>query len=147
MVIMGNKQVVKVPVYVGEFFDDKETRELNLYQVMDLLLDIRDNYYNCNAYDEEDYRKKSIASWVEKVVGKDAKHDNLFLLLADISRNGYESVEQHKEIVVYDINEDEYLDKYFTLVPMQEAMRFKTKEDAITFVLENYEFKEIYDYE
>lgn len=143
MVILGNKQAVKVPVYVAEFFDDKETRILNLYQVMDLLLEIRDNYYNCNTYDE-DYRNKSIASWVEKVVGKDAKHDNLFLLLADISRNGYESVEQHKEIVVYDINEDEYLDKYFTLAPIQEAMRFKTKEDAVKFVLENYEFKEIY---
>ena len=142
---MSKVQKVKIPVYVAEFFDDKETRILNLYQVMDLLLEIRDNYYNCNAYDEEDYRKKSIASWVEKVVGKDAKHDNLFLLLADISRNGYESVEQHKEIVVYDINEDEYLDKYFTLVPMQEAMRFKTKEDAVKFVLENYEFKEIYE--
>jgi hypothetical protein len=127
------------------FFDDGATRILNLSQVMDVLLNIHDYYYNCDAYNEEDYRKANIASWVEKVVGKDAKHDNLFLLLADISRNGYESVEQHKEIVVYDINEDEYLDKYLTLVPIQEAMRFKTKEDAVKFVLENYEFKEIYE--
>lgn len=43
---------------------------------MSVLLDMRENYYNSNAYDEEDYRKISIASWVEKVVGKNAKTQN-----------------------------------------------------------------------
>ena len=43
-----------------------------------------------------------------------------------------------KMLVIYDTNEDEYLDKYFTLVSMKEAVQFKTKEDAIKFIIGNY---------
>ena len=49
-----------------------------------------------------------------------------------------------KMLVIYDTNEDEYLDKYFTLVSMKEAVQFKTKEDAIKFIIGNYEILEIY---
>lgn len=141
---MKEKQAVKVPVYVAKFLDKAYSVNLSLYAIMEDLIEIYADFRNVNDYNgEEEYLNMHTASWVSKVIG-DGGYNNLFLLLSDIHRSGYESFEPSKMLVVYDTNEDEYLDKYFTLVSMKEAIQFKTKEDAVKFILENYEIREVY---
>ena len=141
---MKEKQVVKVPVYVAKFLDKAYSVNLSLYAIMEDLIEIYADFRNVNDYNgEEEYLNMHTALWVSKVIS-DGDYNNLFLLLSDIHRNGYESFEPSKMLVIYDTNEDEYLDKYFTLVSMKEAVQFKNKEDAIKFILDNYVIREIY---
>lgn len=141
---MKEKQAVKVPSYVAKFLDKAYSVNLSLYAIMEDLIEIYADFRNVNDYNgEEEYLNMHTASWVSKVIG-DGDYNNLFLLISDIHRNGYESFEPNKMLVIYDTNEDEYLDKYFTLVSMEEAIQFKTKEDAVKFILENYEIREVY---
>ena len=67
------------------------------------------------------------------------------MLISDIHRNGYESVEVKKKFVVYDLDNDEFLDKDGDFVPISDTVKFKTKEDAVKFILKNYEIVEIYE--
>lgn len=141
---MSEVQKVKIPVYVAKFLDKAYSVGLSLYAIMEDLIEIYADFRNVNDYNgEEEYLNIHIASWVNKVIGN-GDYNNLFLLLSDIHRNGYESFEPNKILVIYDINEGEYLDKYFTLVSAREAMQFKTKEDAVKFILKNYEIRETY---
>lgn len=142
---MGNKQTVKVPVYVDKFLDDVYNHRYGILEIMNRLLEIHEEYFNAEVYNETDYRYVKIASWVEKVKGNDGTNDNLFLLLSDIHRNGYESVEVKKKFVVYDLDNDEFLDKDGDFVPISDTVKFKTKEDAVKFILKNYEIVEIYE--
>lgn len=142
---MSEKQKVKIPVYVAEFLDDVQHRYYGILEVMNRLLEINEEYLNEEVYNETDYLYVKVASWVEKVKGNDGTNDNLFLLLSDIHRNGYESVEVKKKFVVYDLDNDEFLDKDGDFVPISDTVKFKTKEDAVKFILKNYEIVEIYE--
>lgn len=132
-------------MYVAEFLDDVQHRCYGILEVMNRLLEINEEYLNEDVYNETDYLYVKVASWVEKVKGNDGTKDNLFLLLADIHRNGYESVEVKKKFVVYDLDKDEFLDKDGDFVPISDTVKFKTKEDAVKFILKNYEIVEIYE--
>lgn len=145
MVVMSEKQKVKIPVYVAEFLDDAQHRCYGILEVMNRLLEINEEYLNEEVYNETDYLYVKVASWVEKVKGNDGTNDNLFLLLSDIHKNGYESVEVKKKFVVYDLDNDEFLDKDGDFVPISDTVKFKTKEDAVKFILKNYEIVEIYE--
>lgn len=145
MIVMSEKQKVKIPVYVAEFLDDVQHRCYGILEVMNRLLEINEEYLNEEVYNETDYLYVKVASWVEKVKGNDGTNDNLFLLLSDIHRNGYESVEVKKKFVVYDLDNDEFLDKDGDFVPISDTVKFKTKEDAVKFILKNYEIVEIYE--
>lgn len=142
---MSEVQKVKIPVYVAEFLNDVQHRCYGILEVMNRLLEINEEYLNEESYNEADYLYVKVASWVEKVKGNDGTNDNLFLLLADIHRNGYESVEVKKKFVVYDLDNDEFLDKDGDFVPISDTVKFKTKEDAVKFILKNYEIVEIYE--
>lgn len=144
MIVMSEKQKVKIPVYVAEFLDDVQHRCYGILEVMNRLLEINEEYLNEEVYNETDYLYVKVASWVEKVKGNDGTNDNLFLLLSDIHRNGYESVEVKKKFVVYYLDNDEFLDKDGDFVPISDTVKFKTKEDAVKFILQNYEIVEIY---
>ena len=120
---------------IAEFLDDVQHRCHGILEVMNRLLEINEEYFNAEVYNEVDYRYVKIASWVEKVKDSDGTHDNLFLLLSDIHRNGYEPVEVNKKFVVYDVDNDEFLDKDGDFVPMN---------DAVKFIVENYEIREVY---
>ena len=143
--MMKEKQAVKVPMYVAKFLNDVYNHRYGILEIMNRLLEINEEYFNAEVYNEVDYRYVKIASWVEKVKDSDGTHDNLFLLLSDIHRNGYEPVEVNKKFVVYDVDNDEFLDKDGDFVPMNDAVQFKTKEDAVKFIVENYEIVEIYE--
>ena len=145
MIVMSEKQKVKTPVYVAEFLDDVQHRCYGILEVMNRLLEINEEYLNEEVYNETDYLYVKVASWVEKVKGNDGTNDNLFLLLSDIHRNGYESVEVKKKFVVYDLDNDEFLGKDGDFVPISDTVKFKTKEDAVKFILQNYEIVEIYE--
>lgn len=145
MIVMSEKQKVKIPVYVAEFLDDVQHRCYGILEVMNRLLEINEEYLNEEVYNETDYLYVKVASWVEKVKGNDGTNDNLFLLLSDIHKNGYESVEIKKKFVVYDLDNDEFLDKDGDFVPISDTVKFKTKEDAVKFILKNYEIVEIYE--
>lgn len=145
MTIMSEVQKVKIPVYVAEFLNDVQHRCYGILEVMNRLLEINEEYLNEEVYNEADYLYVKVASWVEKVKGNDGTNDNLFLLLADIHRNDYESVEVKKKFVVYDLDNDEFLDKDGDFVPISDTVKFKTKEDAVKFILKNYEIVEIYE--
>lgn len=142
---MSEVQKVKIPVYVAEFLNDVQHRCYGILEVMNRLLEINEEYLNEEVYNEADYLYVKVASWVEKVKGNDGTNDNLFLLLADIHRNGYEQVEVKKKFVVYDLDNDEFLDKDGDFVPISDTVKFKTKEDAVKFILKNYEIVEIYE--
>lgn len=142
---MGNKQVVKVPPYVAKFLDDVYNHCYGILEIMNRLLEIHKEYFNEEVYNETDYRYVKTASWVEKIKDSNGTYDSLFLLLSDIHRNGYEPVEVNKKFVVYDVDNDEFLDKDGDFVPMNDAVQFKTKEDAVKFIVENYEIVEIYE--
>lgn len=141
---MKEKQAVKVPSYVAKFLDDVHYHCYGILEIMNRLLEIHEEYFNEEVYNQTDYLYVKVASWVEKVNGNDGTHDNLFLLLSDIHRNGYEPVEAKKKFVVYDVDNDYFLDKDSDFVSMIDAVQFKTKEDAIKFIIENYEILEIY---
>lgn len=145
MIVMSEKQKVKIPVYVAEFLDDVQHRCYGILEVMNRLLEINEEYLNEEVYNETDYLYVKVASWVEKVKGNDGTNDNLFLLLSDIHRNGCESVEVKKKFVVYDLDNDEFLDKDGDFVPISDTVKFKTKEDAVKFILKNYEIVEVYE--
>lgn len=142
---MSEKQKVKIPSYVAEFLDDVQHRCYGILEVMNRLLEINEEYLNEEVYNGTDYLYVKVALWVEKVKGNDGTNDNLFLLLSDIHRNGYESVEVKKKFVVYDLDNDEFLDKDGDFVPISDTVKFKTKEDAVKFILKNYEIVEIYE--
>lgn len=142
---MSEVQKVKIPVYVSKFLDDVQHRCYGILEVMNRLLEINEEYLNEEVYNETDYLYVKVASWVEKVKCNDGTNDNLFLLLSDIHRNGYESVEVKKKFVVYDLDNDEFLDKDGDFVPISDTVKFKTKEDAVKFILKNYEIVEIYE--
>ena len=141
---MTGKQKVKVPVYVAEFLDDVRHRCYGILEIMNRLLEVNEEYLNEDAYNETDYLYTKVASWVEKVKGSDGTNNNLFLLLSNIHRNGYEAVEVNKKFIVYDLDNDEFLDKDCDFVAISDAIQFKTKEDAVKFILKNYEIVEIY---
>lgn len=140
-----NKQAVKAPVYVDKFLDDVYNNRYGILEIMNRLLEIHEEYLNAEVYNETDYRYVKTASWVEKIKDSNGTYDSLFLLLSDIHRNGYEPVEVNKKFVVYDVDNDEFLDKDGDFVPMNDAVQFKTKEDAVKFIVENYEIVEIYE--
>ena len=142
---MSAKQKVKIPVYVAEFLDDVYNHRYGILEIMNRLLEIHEEYFNAEVYNEIDYRYVKIASWVEKAKDSDGTHNNLFLLLSDIHRNGYEPVEGKKKFVVYDVDNDYFLDKDSDFVSMIDAVQFKTKEDAVKFIIGNYEILEIYE--
>lgn len=142
---MTEKQKVKIPVYVAEFLDDVQHRCYGILEVMNRLLEIHEEYFNEEVYNETDYRYVKTASWVEKIKDSDGTYDSLFLLLSDIHRNGYEPVEGKKKFVVYDVDNDYFLDKDSDFVSMIDAVQFKTKEDAVKFIIGNYEILEIYE--
>lgn len=142
--MMKENKKVKVPVYVGDFLDDIKSKGVNLIGIINELVDIYDYYYNSDAYYEESYRQVMIASWVEKVIKGDDSYDNLFLLLSEIHKNGYEKEESEKVFVVYDNNEEEFKNKYFDCSSIEDCVKFKTKEEAIEFIIQNIEVKEIY---
>lgn len=139
-----NKQAVKVPVYVAEFLDNIKSTGTNLIGIIDELIDIHEYYYNSNAYYEDTYRQIMIASWVEKVIKGDDSYDNLFLLLSEIHKNGYEKEESEKAFVVYDNTEEEFKYEDFGCSSVENCVKFKTKEEAIEFILKYIEVKEIY---
>lgn len=143
--MMKENKKVKVPVYVAEFLDDVQHRCYGILEAMNRLLEINEEYLNEEVYNETDYLYVKVASWVEKVKGNDGTNDNLFLLLSDIHRNGYEPVEVNKKFVVYDVDNNEFLDKDGDFVPISDTVKFKTKEDAVKFILKNYEIVEIYE--
>lgn len=143
---MSEVQKVKIPVYVSEFLDKFKNKGVGLIALLQELTEIHTYYYNGFPSSHEDYRKVMVASWVEKVKG-DKTYDGLAMIVLDAYKNGYEAEYVNREFVIYDKSEDEFLDKYFTLSPMAEAMRFNTKEEAKKFILNNYEIQEIYDYE
>lgn len=142
--MMKEKQAVKVPSYVAKFLDDVYNHRYGILEIMNRLLEIHEEYFNAEVYNETDYRYVKIASWIEKFKDSDDTHNNLFLLLSDIHRNGYEPVEGKKKFVVYDVDNDYFLDKDSDFVSMIDAVQFKTKEDAVKFIIGNYEILEIY---
>ena len=144
MIVMKEKQPVKVPSYVAKFLDDVHHHCYGMLEILNRLLEIHEEYLNEEVYNQEDYLYVKVSSWVEKVKGNDGTHDDLFLLLSDIHRNGYEPVEVKKKFVVYDVDNDYFLDKDSDFVSMIDAVQFKTKEDAIKFIIGNYEILEIY---
>ena len=141
---MKEKQAVKVPSYVAKFLDDVHHHCHGMLEILNRLLEIHEEYLKEEVYNQTDYLYVKVASWVEKVNGNDGTHDDLFLLLSDIHRNGYEPVEVKKKFVVYDVDSDYFLDKDSDFVSMIDAVRFNTKEDAIKFIIGNYEILEIY---
>lgn len=96
---MKEKQAVKVPSYVAKFLDDVYNHRYGILEIMNRLLEIHEEYFNTEVYNETDYRYVKIASWVEKFKDSDDTHNNLFLLLSDIHRNGYEPVEGKKSLL------------------------------------------------
>lgn len=144
MEIMKEKQPVKVPSYVAKFLDDVRNHCYGMLEILNRLLEIHEEYLNEEVYNQTDYLYVKVASWVEKFKGNDGTYDDLFLLLSDIHRNGYEPVEVKKKFVVYDVDNDYFLDKDSDFVSMIDAVQFKTKEDAIKFIIGNYEILEIY---
>lgn len=141
---MEENKKVKVPVYVGDFLDNIKSKGVNLIGIINKLIDIHDYYYNSDAYYEDVYRQTMIASWVEKVIKGDDSYDNLFLLLSEIHKNGYKKEESEKAFVVYDNTEEEFKNKDFDCSPIEDSIKFKTKEEAIEFILKYIEVKEIY---
>ena len=141
---MKENKKVKVPVYVAEFLDNIKITGVNLIGIISELTDIYEYYYNCNAYYEDSYRQVMIADWVEKVIKGDDSYDNLFLLLSEIHKNGYEKEESEKVFVVYDNDEEEFKDEDFGCSSIENSIKFKTKEEAIEFILKHIEVKEIY---
>lgn len=147
MINMGNKQKVKIPVYVAEFLEDEKYCGYGLIKVMNELVETHATFYKGSAYDKEDYVKIQVASWVENVKGNDGTYDGLFVIMSDIHKNGYEAEYVEKQFVVYDKVAEEFVDKNFEFSTFDEAIRFKTKEEAKKFIINNYEIQEIYDYE
>lgn len=141
---MSNKQKVKIPVYVSDFLDEIKSKGVNLIGIIYELIDIHEDYYDSNVYYEDAYRKSMIASWVEKVIKGDDSYDNLFLLLSEIHKNGYEKEESEKLFVVYDNNEEEFKNEDFGCSSIEDSIKFKTREQAIEFILKYIEVKEIY---
>lgn len=147
MVIMAEKQKVKVPVYVAEFLEDEKYCGYGLIKVMNELVETHATFYRGSAYDKEDYVKIQVASWVENVKGDGGTYDGLFVVMSDIHQNGYEVEYVEKEFIVYDKVAEEFVNEDFEFSDFEEAIRFKTKEEAKKFIINNYEIQEIYDYE
>lgn len=141
---MKDNKRVKVPVYVSDFLDEFKSKGVNLISIIDELVDIHEYYYNSNVYYEDTYRKAMIADWVEKVIKGDDSYDNLFLLLSEIHKNGYEKEESERVFVVYDNTEEEFKDEDFGCSSIDDSIKFRTKEKAIEFILKYIEVKEIY---
>lgn len=140
----GRKQKLKIPVYVAEFIDKLKYKGDGLMSILQKFVEIYECFYGCTPDDQKEYRNCTIASWVHKFTDKNMEYDNLVMVVSDIYRNGYEVEDANKEFVIYDNNEEEFLDINFDLTYFERAMRFKTKESAKKFIMNNYEIQEIY---
>jgi len=65
--MMKEKQAVKVPSYVAKFLDDVYNHRYGILEIMNRLLEIHEEYFNAEVYNETDYRYVKIASWVENL--------------------------------------------------------------------------------
>lgn len=141
---MSEVQKVKIPVYVAEFLNKYRDKVFGLVEILSKLVEIHEYFYGCNPDNQKKHCNFMIASWVEKFKDKNITYDSLVMVMSDIYRNGYEIEYLDKKFVVYDKNEDKFLDVNFDLTHLERAMSFKTKESAKKFILENYEIREVY---
>lgn len=141
---MSEVQKVKIPVYVAEFLNKYRDKGFGLVEILSKLVEIHEYFYGYTPDDKKEHCNVMIASWVDKFKDENTTYDNLVVIMSDIYKNGYEVEYAEKEFVVYDKNEYHFVGINFELTCLERAMRFKTKESAKKFIMNNYEIQEIY---
>ena len=145
MVNMSEVQKVKIPVYVAEFLNKYRDKGFGLVEILSKLIEIHEYFYGCTPDNQKEHCNVMIASWVEKFKDENITYDSLVMIVSDIYRNGYDIEYLDKKFVIYDKNEDKFVDVNFDLTILERAMSFKTKESAKKFIMNNYEIQEIYE--